>query len=204
MTANSAEAQTIEVDLSVFTNWSGTQANWWFQLVENPGDGAVASAGIIDIQQILFATESINPANVSFSVDMSNYPGGLAESDTVYVNGSFNGWCGDCNPMSDDDGDGIWTVTLPLDDGDYQYKFTVNGWNNQEQWTADGTPDCAENADDGQYENRAFSVAGEDLTLPTVYWGLCVGEEPGTMYTCLLYTSPSPRDLSTSRMPSSA
>ena len=28
--------------------------------------------------------------------------------------------------------------------------------------------------------------------------------EPGTMNTCLLYTSPSPRDLSTSRMPSSA
>ena len=26
----------------------------------------------------------------------------------------------------------------------------------------------------------------------------------GTMYSCLLYTSPSPRDLSTSRMPSSA
>ena len=27
---------------------------------------------------------------------------------------------------------------------------------------------------------------------------------PGGEYTCLLYTSPSPRDLSTSRMPSSA
>ena len=27
---------------------------------------------------------------------------------------------------------------------------------------------------------------------------------PGFSYTCLLYTSPSPRDLSTSRMPSSA
>ena len=28
--------------------------------------------------------------------------------------------------------------------------------------------------------------------------------EHGTFYGCLLYTSPSPRDLSTSRMPSSA
>ena len=27
---------------------------------------------------------------------------------------------------------------------------------------------------------------------------------PGVVYNCLLYTSPSPRDLSTSRMPSSA
>ena len=122
-------------------------------------------------------------ANVTFNVDMSNYTGGLGADDTVYLNGSFNGWCGECNPMSDDDADGIWTITMPLDDGAYEYKFTVNGWNNQEQWTADGTPDCAENADDGTYENRALTVAGDDLTMPTVYWNLCVGEEPGNTYT---------------------
>ncbi len=121
-------------------------------------------------------------SNVTFNVDMSNYTGGLGADDTVYLNGSFNGWCGECNPMSDDDGDGIWTITMPLDDGAYEYKFTVNGWNNQEQWTADGTPDCAENADDGTYENRALTVAGDDLTMPTVYWNLCVGEEPGATY----------------------
>ena len=125
-----------------------------------------------------------NPTyNVTFSVNMSNYPGGLGADDTVYLNGSFAGWCGDCTPMSDDDGDGIWTVTIPLEDGNYEYKFTVNGWSNQESWTADGTPDCAENADDGNYENRAFTVAGSDMTLDTVYWNLCVGEEPGNTYT---------------------
>ena len=59
-------------------------------------------------------------SNVTFSVNMSNYPGGLGADDTVHLNGSFAGWCGDCIPMSDDDGDGIWTVTIPLDDGDYQ------------------------------------------------------------------------------------
>ena len=122
-------------------------------------------------------------SNVTFSVDMSNYPGGLGADDTVHLNGSFAGWCGDCIPMSDDDGDGIWTVTIPLDDGDYEYKFTVNGWSNQEQWPGDGTPACAENADDGTYENRAFTVAGADLTLQTVYWNLCIGEEPGETYT---------------------
>ena len=125
-----------------------------------------------------------NPTyNVTFSVNMSNYPGGLGADDTVHLNGSFAGWCGDCTPMSDDDGDGIWTVTIPLEDGNYEYKFTVNGWSNQESWTADGTPDCAENADDGNYENRAFTVAGSDMTLDTVYWNLCVGEEPGNTYT---------------------
>ena len=183
MVANDGVVQTYELDLTALTNWNGTQANWWLQLVENPGDGPVASAGIIDIQQILFATESIMPPNVTFSVNMSNYPGGLGADDVVYLNGNFTGWCGDCTPMSDDDGDGIWTITVPLEDGDYQYKFTVNGWSNQEQWTGDGTPECAENADDGTYENRAFSVAGEDMTLETVYWNLCIGEEPGETYT---------------------
>ena len=122
-------------------------------------------------------------SNVTFSVNMSNYPGGLGADDTVHLNGSFAGWCGDCIPMSDDDGDGIWTVTIPLDDGDYQYKFTVNGWSNQEQWPGDGTTSCAENADDGTYENRAFTVAGADMTLETVYWNLCIGEEPGETFT---------------------
>ena len=156
---------------------------------------AIDSDGSVSGDTLTFAvTCAASQANVTFNVDMSNYTGGLGADDTVYLNGSFNGWCGDCNPMSDDDGDGIWTITMPLDDGAYEYKFTVNGWNNQEQWTADGTPDCAENADDGTYENRALTVAGEDLTMPTVYWNLCVGEEPGNTYTCLLYTSPSPRD----------
>ena len=66
MIANSGEAQTVEVDLSAFTNWSGPQGNWWFQLVENPGEGAVASAGAMDIQQILFTTESINPVSENY------------------------------------------------------------------------------------------------------------------------------------------
>ena len=33
---------------------------------------------------------------------------------------------------------------------------------------------------------------------------LSYGQDEGNLYFCLLYTSPSPRDLSTSRMPSSA
>ena len=67
---------------------------------------------------------------------------------------------------------------------------------------------------EGQYEkgsvkfNPSFTtsiieVEGEELKVDDEYdWELdSVVVEP---YTCLLYTSPSPRDLSTSRMPSSA
>jgi hypothetical protein len=118
-------------------------------------------------------------SDVTFSVDTANYPGGLGESDVVYLNGNFNGWCGDCNPMSDDDGDGIWTITMELADGDYEYKFTVNGWNSQEEFS-EVVEGCT--ISDGTYTNRALTVAGEDMVLPTVYWNLCAGETPGEVY----------------------
>ena len=114
--------------------------------------------------------------DITFSVNMSNYTVGVGESDTVYLNGNFNGWCGECNPMSDDDGDGIWTVTMPLEDGDYEYKFTVNGWSSQEQFS-EVIEGCT--VSDGTYTNRALIVAGENITLPTVYWNLCAGDTPG-------------------------
>ena len=47
-----------------------------------------------------------------------------------------------------------------------------------------------------------FSLAGASLGFETFVAG--IGNSNTTYYTCLLYTSPSPRDLSTSRMPSSA
>ena len=65
MVMNSADPQTIEIDLSSLTNWSGTQSSWWFQLVDNSGDGAVASAADMHIQQILFLEESSQPTGVT-------------------------------------------------------------------------------------------------------------------------------------------
>ena len=59
--------------------------------------------------------------------------------------------------------------------------------------------------------NHGFSV-GDPVTLAGIVFN-CTGStgittnifpDPQQSYTCLLYTSPSPRDLSTSRMPSSA
>ena len=44
----------------------------------------------------------------------------------VFVNGNFNGWCGNCNAMDDSDSDGVWMVTLPLTQDSIEYKFTVD------------------------------------------------------------------------------
>ena len=73
------------------------------------------------------------PNNVTFAVDMNQYGGSTANG--VFVNGTFNGWCGNCNPMDDSDGDGVWTVTLPLTQDSIDYKFTVDGWNDQENFS---------------------------------------------------------------------
>ena len=117
------------------------------------------------------ATDVICPAppatnDVTFSVDMNQYAGSTAAG--VFVNGSFNGWCGSCNPMDDSDGDGVWTVTLPLTQDSIDYKFTVDGWNAQENFSP-GDP-CTRT--DGGYTNRFLAISG-DTTLSTVCWNSC-------------------------------
>ncbi|MBN1476624.1 hypothetical protein JXA47_07725 [Candidatus Sumerlaeota bacterium] len=54
-------------------------------------------------------------------------------AETVSLTGSFTGWTSEGIPMSDPDGDGIWTVTYALRPGEHLYKFVVNG----DQWHHD-------------------------------------------------------------------
>jgi hypothetical protein len=103
--------------------------------------------------------------DVTFRVDMSQYTGSLTGG--MFVNGTFNGWCGTCNPMTDM-GNGSWAVTLPLPPGAIEYKFTIDGWNAQEEFT--GGESCTVSA--GGFTNRAHTVAG-DVTLPNVCFASC-------------------------------
>src|SRR6056300_661267 len=85
---------------------------------------------------MLFITTSIwtfGQNNVTFQVDMNQYGGSFT---TPEVNGDFNGWCGNCNPMSDPDGDNIWEVTLPLTQDSIEFKFAHDNWAGQENLTA--------------------------------------------------------------------
>ena len=41
--------------------------------------------------------------DVTFNVDSEEYTGTIGTG--VYINGTFNGWCGDCNPMIDAGGE---------------------------------------------------------------------------------------------------
>ena len=107
------------------------------------------------------------PVDVTFRVDMSNYSGVYG---MVNINGSFNGWCGSCDVMTDLDGDGIYSITISLDSGTTQeYKFTLDGWDAQEEF-ADGAP-CTSNI--GGYINRTIDVPNVNDVLPVVCYNSC-------------------------------
>ena len=105
--------------------------------------------------------------DVTFSVDMSEYSG--EQFGSVDLNGYFNGWCGSCVPLYDDDGDGVYTLTVQLEAGIQEYKFTLDGWNDQEIFV-EGEQECTTTTDG--YTNRYVEVFG-DIVLPTVCWNSC-------------------------------
>jgi surface protein len=112
------------------------------------------------------------PSNVTFSVDMNQYGGSTANG--VFLNGDFNSWCGSCNAMDDSDNDGVWTITLPLTADSIEYKFTVDGWSDQESLTPGSS--CTKTT--GIYTNRFLAISG-DTTLATVCWNSCGSCAPG-------------------------
>ena len=114
--------------------------------------------------------DQVAPANVTFRVDMNQYAEAYAY-DGVFINGSFNGWCGGCNPMSDDDEDGVWEVTLSLAVGTIEYKFTLDGWNYQEELAGiEGIEACTSLIDG--FTNRSLTFDA-DSVLDAVCWESC-------------------------------
>ncbi|WP_235291308.1 T9SS type A sorting domain-containing protein [Portibacter lacus] len=170
-----------------------TEINTWQTVcvdVANPGieDPFEAAAGHIYGQLVLFTDFGVAPEgkndtsyidniiqispisagtnDVTFEVNMNNYTDTFT---TVYVSGDFNGWSGESNPMTDEDGDGIWITTLALANGPYEYKFTLDNWTSSEQF--DGSDVCTKTTinDDGTFTNRFITVSGSTSVGPVCY-----------------------------------
>jgi hypothetical protein len=105
-----------------------------------------------------------NVYDITFQLDMNGQTG----FTTPEVNGTFNGWCGNCTAMTDVDGDNIWQITVNVPEGPYEYKFSADNWNTQENLAAGSS--CTVTA--GQFTNR-FIDATQDTILPAVCWGSC-------------------------------
>lgn len=119
---------------------------------------------------LLCSVALIAQHNVTFQVDMNSYAGTI--NTGVYVNGSWNNWCGSCNPLTDANLDGIWEGTISIPAGEHEFKFTVDGWNAQELF-AQGDP-CTLTDPSGQFTNRALIVNG-DLNYGPVAFNDCYG-----------------------------
>ncbi len=110
-----------------------------------------------------------DPVDVTFAVDMNNYSGSFS---TVYVSGTFNNWSADSNPLSDDDGDGVYTGTLvDLAPGSHEYKYQVDGWTAQEEFGGTNYA-CTITDPSGQFVNRNL-VVSTDTNLDVVCWNSC-------------------------------
>ena len=122
------------------------------------------------MKKILFAILSIfslsaaAQVDVTFQVDMNDVTG----FTTPEVNGIFNAWCGNCAPMSDADGDGVWDLTISLAPGTYEYKYSFDNWTGQETLV----PGSSCTMTTGIYTNRVLNVSVAD-SLPVVCWGSC-------------------------------
>jgi len=109
--------------------------------------------------------QSSGPYNVTFAVDMSQ----AAFSYSVpEVNGTFNNFCGSCAPLSDADGDNIWTLTVALPVGTHAYKFSYDNWAGQEELIPGSSCTLTESG----FTNRTIDVT-ENTVLPNVCWGSC-------------------------------
>ena len=162
---------TLNGDVVEFSFNSGTwDSEITFQITD-PSGAALGSYGPNPAVGV-FLTNTSNATcvpttvNVTFQVDM-----GLVTSafTTPEVNGTWNSWCGNCNPMTDADGDGVWEATIPLLSGNYEYKYSADAWTIQEM--NDPTASCTNG--DPVYTNRVLSVGTSDMTISTVCWGSC-------------------------------
>lgn len=108
------------------------------------------------------------PVPVSFSVNVLEL--NLNASDKVYLNGTFNGWCGNCNPMVKN-GE-MWELTLGLTPGRHEYLYTVNGWDIIGAIPLNSECDFKPCDEFGNY-GFVLLEASDPLVLDTYCWGAC-------------------------------
>ena len=99
-----------------------------FRLV---GAAVVAALVVFFAFTFIFNTPDTYPicsAEVQFSLKINDN-----KAHTVAIAGDFNGWDPQSNLLEDPEGDGIWTGTLKLEPGRYEYMFVLDG----EKWFPD-------------------------------------------------------------------
>jgi hypothetical protein len=173
-------AEFIEIDISELPN-----GNYHFAFVTtssfNYSSGGTTYYSHVIIDHVLFhkvASEPQLPA-VTFNVDMTNATSFDPASDVIYITGNMLGWAEPgsdaANQTMSRDGESmIWTKTLNLEAGTYEYKFFKNsGWEGGE-WAGG--------------DNRVVIVTG-DMTVDHV-WGIPVSADINVLSNLSVYPNP--------------
>lgn len=139
------------------------------------------------------STQGGNVIDVTFKVDMSQVidPFNLPE-----LNSTFNNWCGNCNTLTDVDGDEIWELTVSLNIGDtIEYKFSADNWAFQE--TLDPNETCTNGL--SNFTNRFLIVPSNNKVLDDVCCGSCspcaTDLENINSYQLNIYPNPSSKEI---------
>ena len=123
----------------------------------------------------IYSISILMGASVTFDIDMngSGYPN--SQYDQCGVNGSWNNWNGWGLVLSDNDGDGVFSGTLPgLNDGEYEYIIFCSG--QEDNWSGWGVTinapigaQCDWDPND-EWPNYGFDILGSDI-----YQSYCAG-----------------------------
>ncbi len=92
------------------------------------------------------APKSLEPVTLQDAVRLSF---SAPSAKSVSIAGSFNHWDPQINALTGPDGNGVWTIVLPLPPGRYEYRFIVNG----NDWVLDPS---APSEDDGLGERNSL------------------------------------------------
>jgi hypothetical protein len=178
-----------------YDNWAGSEtliANTPCTITSNGFTNRTLDVGNADttLATVCYASCSscVTTNDITFKVNMNDYTG--AAFTAVTLNGTFNNWCGSCNPMTDANADGIWEVTLPISGTSIEYKFTLDGWATSEQFA--GGESCTVTANG--FTNRYLAITG-DMVLPVACYASCVdcvnGINENTAASFTLYPNPA-------------
>ena len=116
----------------------------------------------------------VGPADITFQVDMSEQ---TVSANGIFISGQFDGWCG-CTEMVDDDGDGIYSLTISADPGGFEWKFLNGDWAGAESFDPGG--ECTLTT--GDFTNRFILIeSSSPMTLEPFCFNsceVCAGPEP--------------------------
>ena len=151
-----------------------TVARWWTRprhLTLSPLGGLALAAGFAG----LVALGAWGVAGQPGAVGSSASPGvsvASARTDTVHLvrfvfveptafrvalAGDFNGWSTEARPLAMSGANGVWSVTVPLAPGRYEYAFVVDG----ERWVAD--PFARRVSDEFGGESSVIRLDGSEI-----------------------------------------